>query len=89
VDLSPRQSATLAGATGSKTQLDLLPMAPVAADDQAGAALRRMQRYRRRGKRFGCSPGARWIGRRDLRRPDGDAMDTGSDGRCRHTRGSG
>jgi hypothetical protein len=79
----------LVGVTGSKTQLDLLPMALVAADDQARATLRCTQRYGRRGKRFGCSPGARRIRRRDLRRPDSNAMDASSDGRSRSTRGSG
>jgi hypothetical protein len=68
-------TGTVAGATGSKAQLDLLPMAPVAAGDQAGAALWRTQRYGRRGKRSKCSPAARQSGRRELRRPDGDAMD--------------
>jgi hypothetical protein len=64
-------------------------MAPVAAGDLAGAALQRALGYRRRGKRFGGSPGARRTGRRELRRPDGDAMDAGSDGRSRRRRGSG
>jgi hypothetical protein len=79
----------LAGETESKTQLDLLPMALVAAGDQAEAALRRTQRFGRRGKRFGCSPGARQNGRRELSRPGGDTMDADSDGRSRRAWGNG
>jgi hypothetical protein len=79
VDLSPRQQATLAGSTGSKTQTDHLSGSggdhPVAAD----------QRERRTGKKFrgtNGSPGLRWWGYFGRRESSSGAIGGGELGIC-------